>query len=96
MDIIGYSYQQQRSFDTLEGAAKNGSAGASPLMGAGMGLGMGLEMGTAVGKGFNGMTQELKLQNESKKKTCPKCKAEIDEIKGFAVYVDMIQKKKRK
>ena len=96
MDIIGYSYQQQRSFDTLEGAAKNGSAGASPLMGAGMGLGMGLEMGTAVGKGFNGMTQELKLQNESKKKICPKCKDEIDENQRFAVYVDMIQKKKRK
>ena len=83
MNIIGYSYQQQRSFDTLEGAAKNGSAGAAPLMGAGMGLGMGLEMGTAVGKGFNGMTQELKLQNESKKKICPKCKTEIDENQRF-------------
>jgi membrane protease subunit (stomatin/prohibitin family) len=34
MDIIGYSYQQERSFDTLEGAAKNPSSGSAGLMGA--------------------------------------------------------------
>ena len=48
MNIIGYNYQQERSFDTLEGAAKNpGTSG--DLMGAGLGLGMGVTMGGAVG-----------------------------------------------
>src|SRR5574344_265939 len=48
MNIIGYNYQQERSFDTLEGAAKNNGSSAN-LMGAGMGLGMGVTMGGAVG-----------------------------------------------
>ncbi|MFQ7801168.1 MAG: hypothetical protein ACLRHW_16905 [Coprobacillus cateniformis] len=33
MDIIGYSYQQERSFDTLEGAAKN-EGGLGGMMGS--------------------------------------------------------------
>lgn len=43
MNIVGYSYQQERSFDTLEGAATNPGSASSGLMGAGMGLGMGGE-----------------------------------------------------
>ncbi|AIQ54385.1 SPFH domain-containing protein [Paenibacillus sp. FSL R7-0331] len=41
MDIIGYTYQQERSFDTLEESAGNpGNLGAG-MMNAGLGLGMG-------------------------------------------------------
>ena len=46
MNIIGYDYNQERSFDTLEGAAKNTSSMSTPFMGAGMGMGMGMGMGS--------------------------------------------------
>ncbi|MGB0638696.1 MAG: SPFH domain-containing protein [Myxococcota bacterium] len=48
MDIIGYNYQQERSFEVMQAAAKNEGAGGQ-VMGAGMGAGMGLGMGAAVG-----------------------------------------------
>lgn len=42
MDIIGFTYEQERSFDTMEEAAGNpGNIGAG-MMNAGMGMGMGL------------------------------------------------------
>lgn len=48
MDIIGYSYAQERSFDALQTAAGNeGPAGAT--MGAGLGLGMGVGVGAPMG-----------------------------------------------
>lgn len=50
MDIIGYTYQQERSFDTLEGAAKNEGSMQSGIMGAGLGLGMGVGMGGPLGQ----------------------------------------------
>ena len=75
MNIIGYSYQQERSFDTLEGAAKNAGP-SSGLMGAGMGLGMGFGMGRAVGGGFSGIAQELQTDSHANAtKECPKCHA---------------------
>jgi thiol:disulfide interchange protein DsbD len=40
MDIVGYNYVQERSFDVLRDAASNPGA-AGTMMGAGMGLGMG-------------------------------------------------------
>lgn len=44
----GYTYQQERQFDVMQGAAQNeGSAGQ--MMGAGMGLGMGFGVGGAMG-----------------------------------------------
>lgn len=52
MNIIGYSYGQERSFNTLEGAAKNPSSSSAPLMGAGMGLGMGVGLGNVIGGVF--------------------------------------------
>ena len=45
MEIVGFNYQQERSFDTLETAAGNEGAGQAGLMGAGMGLGMGVGIG---------------------------------------------------
>ena len=73
MDIVGYSYQQERSFDTLEGAATNpGSAGA--VMGAGMGLGMGVGMGNTMGMQFGGIAQAINTNAQA----CPSCKASVD------------------
>lgn len=74
MDIVGYSYQQERSFDTLEGAATNPGSAQSAFMGAGMGLGMGVGMGNVMGAQFGGVAQNLNVTT----KQCPKCHANID------------------
>ena len=47
MNVMGDSYQQKRSFDVMESAAKN--EGGSSLLGAGVGLGAGMGMGGAFG-----------------------------------------------
>lgn len=73
MDIIGYSYAQERSFDALQTAAGNkGSAGA--LMGAGMGLGMGVGVGSPMG---NAMSAIAKNINPMGAKHCMNCGAEL-------------------
>lgn len=74
MDIVGYSYQQERSFDTLEGAATNPNSMQGGLMGAGIGLGMGVGVGGAIGQQFGGLTQNL---NTNDTKECPNCKSRI-------------------
>ena len=84
MNIIGYSYQQERSFDTLEGAAKNSGSTAAPLMSAGMGLGMGLGMGQGVGEGFGNIAQEIKVNNQKGTiKECPECHTQIPQTQRF-------------
>ena len=49
MELKGYTYQQERSFDVLEKAAGNAGEGGS-LMGAGVGLGTGMGLGGAIGQ----------------------------------------------
>ena len=50
MTIVGYNYQQERSFDVLQTAAGNeGSAGS--VMGAGMGVGLGVRVGDPIERG---------------------------------------------
>lgn len=71
MNIIGYSYEQERSFDTMERAAGNeGTAGG--VMGAGMGLGMGFGMGAPMGHAMSGMAGNL--NTSGKTNTCKSCK----------------------
>ena len=58
MDIIGFSYQQERSFEVMQAAAANeGSSGS--IMGAGMGAGMGIGMGATMGGQMGGMMGQL-------------------------------------
>jgi len=83
MDIIGYNYVQERSFDTLEGAATNPGAGQAGLMGAGMGIGMGVGMGGAMGQQMGGIVQNL---NTLPAKRCPKCGKEIPADTVFCGY----------
>ena len=59
MDIVGYSYAQERSFDTLEGAVTNPSSGQAGLMGAGIGLGMGVGIGGVMGGQMGGLAQHI-------------------------------------
>lgn len=74
MDILGYNYQQERTFDTLNTAAGNKGVAGS-VMGAGMGLGMGFGIGGAMGNAVGGMDPVMSTKEE--KKTCPACGASI-------------------
>ncbi|MDR0355765.1 MAG: SPFH domain-containing protein [Deltaproteobacteria bacterium] len=80
MDIIGYNYQQERTFDTLEGAATNPGSGQAGMMGAGLGLGMGLGVGGAFGGQFGNMAQALNTGGGTR---CPNCQAVVPDGKRF-------------
>lgn len=80
MNIVGYNYVQERSFDTLEGAATNPSSGQAGLMGAGMGLGMGVGIGGNFGQQLGGIAQAI---NTSALKKCPNCHADMEANKRF-------------
>ena len=71
MDIVGYNYQQERSFDTMQTAAGNEGGSGGNLMNAGLGLGMGLGMGAGVGNAMGHMAQQI---NTSPTQECPKCR----------------------
>lgn len=58
MNIVGFDYQQERSFDVLQAAARN-EGGAGPMLGAGMGTGMGVAIGAAVGGTFGQMASHI-------------------------------------
>lgn len=84
MNILGFNYQQERSFDVLQGAAENPGSGQSGLMGAGIGLGMGVGLGGSFGGMMGQMGQQLQTtgviicsscnaQNPDKGKFCLSC-----------------------
>lgn len=75
MDIVGYNYTQERSFDTLEGAATNQGSGQSSLLNAGLGLGMGVGLGGIFGNQFSGIGQAI---NVKQSKLCSNCNNNID------------------
>lgn len=64
MEIIGYNYTQERSFDALEGVGKNASTAAT----IGMEIGNGL--GSAIGGIFQGIAGNINIEEQ---KICPKC-----------------------
>ncbi len=83
MDIIGYSYTQERSFDTLEGAATNQGSGSAPIMGAGLGLGMGFGLGGNIGGAFGDMGKNI---NTTQNKECPHCRKQIGMEYNFCPF----------
>ncbi|WP_309242129.1 zinc ribbon domain-containing protein [Paenibacillus sp. S150] len=61
MDIIGFTYQQERSFDTMEEAAGNpGNIGAG-MMNTGLGLGMGLGFAGPASEMMNRMARGINM-----------------------------------
>lgn len=58
MGIVGFNYQQERSFDVLQAAAGN-EGNAGNVMGAGIGMGMGMGIGVPMGNVFGQMTPQL-------------------------------------
>lgn len=87
MDIIGYNYVQERSFDTLEGAATNPGSGTADLMGAGLGLGMGFGMGGGFGNAFGEMAKNLSVSGNangsSAARSCPSCRTSVPQGQRF-------------
>ncbi|MBI2190881.1 MAG: SPFH domain-containing protein [Planctomycetes bacterium] len=78
MDIVGFNYQQQRSFDTLNTAAGNPGASGANLMGAGIGLGMGVGMGGAMGNAMGAVATSVQPTVH-----CPKCQAQNSAAASF-------------
>lgn len=79
MDIIGYSYAQERSFDTLQTAAGNeGAAGVT--MGAGIGLGLGVGVGTPLGNSMLDVAKNIVPQGA---RHCMNCGVEVPSVAKF-------------
>lgn len=76
----GYTYQQEKSFEVMQAAARNEGTAAG-MMGAGMGIGMGFGVGGAFGAGMNNIAQNSIGAAEAAPVTiaqpqnsnCPKC-----------------------
>lgn len=91
MDIIGFDYTQERSFDTLEGAATNQGSAQAGMMGAGMGLGMGFGVGGAMGNQMGGLAQTINTapsqppenKVEEKKIKCNACGSDCPSNRKF-------------
>lgn len=75
MDIVGYDYAQERSFDTLEGAATNKGSNQANFMGAGIGLGMGAGLGRIFGTEMKNISGSI---NVEALRVCPNCKNKTD------------------
>lgn len=83
MNIIGYSYQQERSFDTMESAVQNDSLGAAPFMGAGMGIGMGVGVGGAMAGSMSNLAKQVSVSDTSPQVECPHCHAQVSQGQRF-------------
>ncbi|MDR1577299.1 MAG: SPFH domain-containing protein [Deltaproteobacteria bacterium] len=80
MDILGYDYRQERTFNALEGAAKN--PGQGTMMGAAMGMGLGLETGRAMGSQLGGLMSNVAAPPIMSIK-CNKCGTQAPESQKF-------------
>jgi membrane protease subunit (stomatin/prohibitin family) len=69
MSLLGYTYQQERSFDMLQTAAGNKGAMPSAMMGAGLGLGMGVGLGNAIAPAMAQVGTAVQPSGPA----CPKC-----------------------
>lgn len=75
--IEGYTYQDERRFDVLEGAAKN-EGGASTFMSMGVGLGVGAGLGRDIGNMYNSSAPVTSVgQPTQAVRTCAKCQTQI-------------------
>ena len=80
MEIVGFNYVQERSFDTLEGAATNPGSAQSGIMGAGIGMGMGFGIGGAMGNQVGGLAQNINTNNMKK---CQSCNSDMNDSTRF-------------
>lgn len=70
MNILGFNYQQERSFDVLQKAAANEGAGSAPFMGAEIGLGVGMGLGAPMNVAAGQMARQI---HPAGSRFCPNC-----------------------
>lgn len=75
MELLNYTWQQDRTFGVLDQAAQNQGT-ASNIMGLGLGLGMGAGVGGAVAGAARGLAEGMTAPAE--KERCAKCGAELE------------------
>lgn len=78
LDIMGMSYQQERSFDVMQDAAGNeGTAGGA--MGAGIGMGMGMGMGVPMGSTMGNIAGNMDTTGSKNQSTttCDNCGVQL-------------------
>ena len=80
MDIVGYNYQQERSFDVMDSAAGN-PGGGSALMGAGIGMGVGMGLAVPMGNAASSISQNMRIPPMSLEsgRKCPNCGESVAE-----------------
>lgn len=80
MSVMGYDYQQERTFDVLDKAAAN-EGSASDIMGVGMGLGMGVNLGNILGGTMGAAMTNVQSNIPTLQPTivCASCGKEIPE-----------------
>ena len=83
MDIIGFTYQQERSFNVLQGAADNTGSSQSGIMGAGIGLGMGMGLGAPMGGMMGQIGQNLQTSGNI---ICPACNTKNPDNGKFCLF----------
>lgn len=71
MDILGYNYQQKRSFDVMETAAAN--EGAGNVQASTMGAGIGMAMGVGIGQSMGAPMQQAAGMMSTGALNCPNC-----------------------
>ncbi|MCT7540269.1 SPFH domain-containing protein [Aliarcobacter cryaerophilus] len=79
MNLLGFNYQQERSFDVMQSAAQNEGESGS-VMGMGMGMGMGIGMGVPMGNVFGEMASKMQTSNTT---SCSKCSKSIPSDSTF-------------
>ena len=70
MDIRGYTYEQERSFDVMDKMAENlgqgQSGGGGSMLDLGIGAGVGFGIGGNLGEKFGEMSKQLNFGKNSK------------------------------
>jgi membrane protease subunit (stomatin/prohibitin family) len=90
MDIVGYSYTQERSFNTLDEAVTNKGSSQSSLMEVGLGAAMGFGLGGGIGAQFGGLAKNINISDTQK---CMYCGSEMGASHKFCPSCGKVQTK---
>lgn len=87
MSVMGYDYQQERTFDILNRAAANEGV-SSDFMGAGLGLGMGANLGGMIHNAMGNVVPNVQMARQPVGETvvkCSNCGSEMPEGAKFCL-----------
>lgn len=85
MGVLGFNYQQERTFDVMDKAASN-QGNSSNVMGAGIGLGMGANLGNIIGQAMGGASVQIEnstVTSDEDTIECPNCKMKLPKNAKF-------------